>query len=156
MVWHGLGRWSTMLNCSGGSSDLCFSLSSLAVPRFSYRSKDRPLQSLTATYALLYITAWHAFPSPSRSSFAAKLFRASGVFRHHLLRPPRPFSPKPSYGAKCPCPAASMRRHPLVPVACLLLDDGPCSRSSRGPSRPFGLARIHPRLQTTLRLCVSQ
>ena len=105
---------------------------------------------------MLYITAWYASPSPSRSSFAAKLFRASGIFRHHLLRPPRPFSPKLSHGSKRPCSAAAMRGHTLIPAACLLLDAGPFARSCRGPSRPLGLARVHPRLQTTLRLCISQ
>src|SRR5260370_22748922 len=103
MVCHGLGRGSTMLNCSGGSSDPCFSLSSLAVPRFSYRSKDRPLQSLTATYALLYITAWHASASPSRSSCGGKLFCTLGVSRHYHSRPPLPFSPKLSHGTNRPC-----------------------------------------------------
>src|SRR5882762_9163884 len=105
---------------------------------------------------MLYITSWYASPSQSRSPFAGKLFRASGVFRHHLLRPPCPFSPNPSHGPKRPCGAPSMRRHTLVPVACLLLDARPFSRPCRGASRPFGLARIHPRLPTTLRLCVSQ
>src|SRR5882762_3664718 len=105
---------------------------------------------------MLYITEWHAYQSQSRSPVAGKLFRASDLFRHHLLRPPRPFSPNPSHGPKRPCGADAMRRYTLVPVACLLLDARPFSRSCRGPSRAFGLGRIHPRLQTTLRLCVSQ
>src|ERR1700688_4739381 len=49
-----------------------------------------------------------------------------------------------------------MRCHTLVPVACVLPDAGPFSRACRWSSRPFGLARIYPRLQTTLRFCVSQ
>ena len=128
----------------------------LGVSALSYRSKDRPLQPHTATIRLAVNYCVVCLSIAESLVLAAKLFRASGVFRHHLLRPPRPFSAKPSHGAKRPCPAAAMRRRTLVPIACLYLDAGPFSRSCRGPSRPFGLARIHPRLQTTLRLCVSQ